>query len=71
MVCSLAKGEAGRILVYWQQELLKPFIKVNPNIVLVLNNGRPLAIPWLLKIFPQLSKVAFRNAKWQWLKFVW
>jgi beta-glucosidase len=59
---------------YWftrQQELLKPFIKVNPNIVLVLNNGRPLAIPWLLKIFPQLSKVAFRNAKWQWLKFVW
>jgi beta-glucosidase len=39
-----------------QQELLEAIYKVNPNIVLVLNNGRPLAIPWLLKIFPQLSK---------------
>lgn len=29
-----------------QQELLEAVFKVNPNIVLVLNNGRPLTIPW-------------------------
>ncbi|WP_418262699.1 beta-glucosidase BglX [Flavobacterium faecale] len=29
-----------------QQELLEEIYKVNQNIVLVLNNGRPLAIPW-------------------------
>ena len=29
-----------------QQELLEAVFKANPNIVLVLNNGRPLAIPW-------------------------
>lgn len=29
-----------------QQELLEAIFNVNPNIVLVLNNGRPLAIPW-------------------------
>lgn len=29
-----------------QQQLLEEVYKVNPNIVLVLNNGRPLAIPW-------------------------
>ena len=29
-----------------QQELLEAVYKANPNIVLVLNNGRPLAIPW-------------------------
>jgi beta-glucosidase len=29
-----------------QQELLEEVYKVNPNVVLVLNNGRPLAIPW-------------------------
>jgi beta-glucosidase len=29
-----------------QQELLEEVYKANPNIVLVLNNGRPLAIPW-------------------------
>ena len=29
-----------------QQELLEAVFEVNPNIVLVLNNGRPLAIPW-------------------------
>jgi beta-glucosidase len=29
-----------------QQELLEAIFKVNPNVVLVLNNGRPLAIPW-------------------------
>jgi len=32
-----------------QQELLEAVYKVNPNIVLVLNNGRPLAIPWAEK----------------------
>ena len=29
-----------------QQELLEAIYNVNPNIVLVLNNGRPLTIPW-------------------------
>ncbi len=29
-----------------QQQLLETIYKENPNIVLVLNNGRPLAIPW-------------------------
>lgn len=29
-----------------QQQLLEAVYKVNPNIVLVLNNGRPLALPW-------------------------
>ena len=29
-----------------QQELLEAIYKVNKNIVLVLNNGRPLVIPW-------------------------
>ena len=29
-----------------QQELLETIYKANPNIVLVLNNGRPLTIPW-------------------------
>ncbi|WP_245577732.1 beta-glucosidase BglX [Gelidibacter mesophilus] len=29
-----------------QQELLEAVFKVNPNVVLVLNNGRPLAISW-------------------------
>ena len=29
-----------------QQELLEAVFNVNPNIVLVLNNGRPLTIPW-------------------------
>ena len=29
-----------------QQELLEEIFKVNKNIVLVLNNGRPLTIPW-------------------------
>jgi beta-glucosidase len=29
-----------------QQDLLEAIYNVNPNIVLVLNNGRPLTIPW-------------------------
>ncbi|MFK7747644.1 MAG: beta-glucosidase BglX [Kordia sp.] len=35
-----------------QQELLEAVFKVNKNIVLVLNNGRPLAIPWAEKHIP-------------------
>ncbi len=37
-----------------QQELLEAVFKVNPNIVLVLNNGRPLAIPWAAKNIPAI-----------------
>lgn len=37
-----------------QQELLEEIYKVNPNIVLVLNNGRPLAIPWADKNIPAI-----------------
>nr|WP_315156528.1 beta-glucosidase BglX [uncultured Flavobacterium sp.] len=35
-----------------QQELLEEIYKVNPNIVLVLNNGRPLSIPWAAEHVP-------------------
>jgi beta-glucosidase len=35
-----------------QQELLEEIYKVNPNIVLVLNNGRPLALPWAAEHIP-------------------
>lgn len=37
-----------------QQELLEEVYKANPNIVLVLNNGRPLAIPWADKHIPAI-----------------
>ncbi len=37
-----------------QQELLEAVFKINPNIVLVLNNGRPLAIPWAAKNIPAI-----------------
>ncbi|MFV8332610.1 beta-glucosidase BglX [Flavobacterium sp. GSP14] len=37
-----------------QQELLEAIYKVNPNIVLVLNNGRPLAIPWAAENIPAI-----------------
>jgi beta-glucosidase len=37
-----------------QQELLEAIYKVNPNIVLVLNNGRPLAIPWADEHIPAI-----------------
>lgn len=37
-----------------QQELLEEVYKVNPNIVLVLNNGRPLALPWAAKHIPAI-----------------
>ncbi len=37
-----------------QQELLEEIYKVNKNIVLVLNNGRPLAIPWASQNIPAI-----------------
>ncbi len=37
-----------------QQELLEEVYKVNPNIVLVLNNGRPLALPWAAEHIPTI-----------------
>ncbi|WPR73013.1 beta-glucosidase BglX [Flavobacterium sp. NG2] len=37
-----------------QQELLEEVYKVNTNIVLVLNNGRPLAIPWADENIPSI-----------------
>ena len=37
-----------------QEELLEAVFKVNPNIVLVLNNGRPLAIPWAAEHIPAI-----------------
>ncbi|MFB9110898.1 beta-glucosidase BglX [Flavobacterium gyeonganense] len=37
-----------------QQELLEDIYKVNPNIVLVLNNGRPLTIPWAAEHIPAI-----------------
>lgn len=37
-----------------QQELLESIYKVNPNIVLVLNNGRPLTIPWADEHIPAI-----------------
>ncbi|MFH7005671.1 beta-glucosidase BglX [Flavobacterium bizetiae] len=37
-----------------QQELLEEIYKVNPNVVLVLNNGRPLTIPWAAQNIPAI-----------------
>ena len=37
-----------------QQQLLETIFKVNPNIVLVLNNGRPLVIPWASEHIPAI-----------------
>ena len=37
-----------------QQELLEAIYKVNKNIVLVLNNGRPLAIEWAAENIPSI-----------------
>lgn len=37
-----------------QQQLLEEVYKVNPNIVLVLNNGRPLAFPWAAEHIPAI-----------------
>jgi beta-glucosidase len=40
-----------------QQELLEEIFKVNKNIVLVLNNGRPLAISWADENIPSIVEV--------------
>jgi beta-glucosidase len=37
-----------------QQNLLEAVYRVNPNIVLVLMNGRPLAIPWAAEHIPAI-----------------
>ncbi|MDW8853013.1 beta-glucosidase BglX [Flavobacterium sp. MMLR14_040] len=37
-----------------QQQLLEEVYKVNRNIVLVLNNGRPLALPWAAENIPAI-----------------
>lgn len=37
-----------------QQELLEAIFKVNPNVILVLNNGRPLALPWAAENIPAI-----------------
>ena len=37
-----------------QQELLEEIYKVNKNVVLVLNNGRPLALPWAADNIPSI-----------------
>lgn len=37
-----------------QQDLLEAVYKVNPNIVLVLTNGRPLALPWAAEHIPAI-----------------
>ena len=37
-----------------QQELLEEVYKVNKNVVLVLNNGRPLALPWAKEHIPAI-----------------
>ena len=37
-----------------QQQLLEEVCKVNPNIILVLNNGRPLALPWAAENIPAI-----------------
>ncbi len=37
-----------------QQELLEEIYKANQNIVLVLNNGRPLTIPWASEKIPAI-----------------
>jgi beta-glucosidase len=37
-----------------QQELLEKVFEVNKNVVLVLNNGRPLALPWAKENIPAI-----------------
>jgi len=37
-----------------QQELLETVYKANPNVILVLNNGRPLTIPWAAENIPAI-----------------
>ena len=49
-----ARSRTNLDLLGLQQELLEEIYKVNPNIVLVLNNGRPLALPWAAKNIPTI-----------------
>ncbi|WP_158848197.1 beta-glucosidase BglX [Algibacter sp. L1A34] len=49
-----AKSRANIDLPGVQQELLEAVYKVNKNIVLVLTNGRPLAIPWADENIPSI-----------------
>ncbi|QOG04991.1 beta-glucosidase BglX [Flavobacterium sp. MDT1-60] len=37
-----------------QQQLLEEVYKANPNVILVLNNGRPLALPWAAENIPAI-----------------
>lgn len=37
-----------------QQELLEEIYKVNSNVVLILNNGRPLTLPWAAEHIPAI-----------------
>ncbi|OYQ42943.1 beta-glucosidase BglX [Flavobacterium aurantiibacter] len=38
----------------FQQEFLEAVYRVNKNVVLVLNNGRPLALPWAAEHIPSI-----------------
>ncbi|GGK22269.1 glycosyl hydrolase [Yeosuana aromativorans] len=49
-----ARSRTNLLLPGVQQELLEEVYKVNPNIVLVLNNGRPLAINWADEHIPTI-----------------
>ena len=49
-----ARSRANLDLPGLQQELLETIYKVNKNIVLVLNNGRPLAITWADENIPAI-----------------
>ena len=49
-----ARSKTNLDLPQIQQELLEEVYKVNPNIVLVLNNGRPLTINWADNNIPSI-----------------
>ncbi|WP_370477390.1 beta-glucosidase BglX [Tamlana flava] len=49
-----ARSRADIGLPSLQQELLETIYAVNKNIILVLNNGRPLAIPWADEHIPAI-----------------
>lgn len=40
-----------------QQQLLEAVYQANPNVVLVLHNGRPVAIPWAAEHIPSILEV--------------
>jgi beta-glucosidase len=49
-----ARSQSNLDLPGVQQELLEEIYKVNSKIVLVLNNGRPLALPWASEHIPAI-----------------